>query len=69
VASLKATLDQYKACPKCNFQLEHHCQLEIDHIDGNKKNNAKENLQILCANCHTLKTYLSGDIPNWTPKP
>lgn len=26
--------------------------LEIHHIDGNAKNNASQNLKILCANCH-----------------
>jgi hypothetical protein len=26
--------------------------LEIDHIDGNRKNNASENLRTLCPNCH-----------------
>ena len=27
--------------------------LEIHHIDGNKKNNSLDNLQILCPNCHS----------------
>lgn len=27
--------------------------LELDHIDGNKKNNALSNLRILCPNCHS----------------
>lgn len=28
--------------------------LEIHHIDGNFKNNAESNLQLLCPNCHSL---------------
>ena len=43
-------------CEKCGFIPEHICQLGVDHKDGNHKNNAPENLQTLCANCHRLKT-------------
>lgn len=28
--------------------------LEIDHIDGNHKNNSPQNLRLLCPNCHAL---------------
>ena len=32
--------------------------LEIEHIDGNYKNNRPENVTLLCPNCHSLtKTY------------
>lgn len=30
--------------------------LELDHIDSNHMNNEFSNLQILCANCHSLET-------------
>lgn len=48
-------------CEKCGFIPMHKCQLDVDHIDGNHNNNAKENLQTLCANCHRLKTFLNKD--------
>ena len=48
-------------CEKCGFIPEHSCQLDVDHIDGNHKNNEEINLQTLCANCHRLKTFLSSD--------
>jgi hypothetical protein len=48
-------------CSKCNFKAEHKSQLDIDHIDGNHKNNDSSNIQVLCANCHRLKTYINKD--------
>jgi 5-methylcytosine-specific restriction endonuclease McrA len=27
--------------------------LELDHVDGNNKNNTRENLRYLCPNCHS----------------
>lgn len=43
-----------EACNKKYFS----CQLDVDHIDGNRFNNLTNNLQTLCANCHRLKTHL-----------
>lgn len=48
-------------CEKCGFKAIHPCQLDVDHKDGNKKNIDLNNLQTLCANCHRLKTVMSGD--------
>ena len=44
-------------CEECGFIPKVSAQLEIDHIDGNKKNNNKDNLRTLCCNCHALKSY------------
>lgn len=52
-------------CQKCGFIPEHICQLDIDHIDGDRENNNLDNLQTLCANCHRLKTFMNGD---WAPR-
>ena len=48
-------------CELCGFKAEHTVQLDVDHIDGDNKNNDPINLQTLCANCHRLKTLLNKD--------
>ena len=35
--------------------------LEIDHIDGDHTNNTKENLRVLCPNCHAM----TPNFKNW----
>ena len=47
--------EQDYKCP-CGVGLIWHYKpltLQLHHIDGNHKNNARENLVILCPNCHT----------------
>lgn len=48
-------------CESCGFVPVNPCQLDVDHVDGDKKNNNEDNLMTLCANCHRLKTFLNGD--------
>lgn len=48
-------------CSFCGFIPIHSVQLEIDHIDGNHDNNTISNLQVLCANCHKLKTLMNNE--------
>ena len=34
--------------------------LEIEHVDGNYRNNKEENLILLCPNCHSLTSTYKG---------
>ena len=46
------------ACELCGWNklnpVTGKCPLEIHHKDGNCLNNSKENLQVLCPNCHSV---------------
>ena len=44
-------------CSLCGFVPQHKCQLDVDHMDGNHKNNDRINLRTVCANCHRYETY------------
>ena len=51
-------------CTKCGFcktREDGKSILEIDHIDGDHTNNSKENLRVLCPNCHAL----TPNFRNW----
>lgn len=41
-------------CQKCELTtwLGHDIPLELEHVDGNSRNNARSNLTLLCCNCH-----------------
>ena len=43
-------------CEKCgiNQWLGNKITLQVHHIDGNNTNNIRNNLQLLCPNCHSL---------------
>jgi hypothetical protein len=54
-------LEQTKhKCPQCGWgEVNLHTgkvPLEIDHIDDDPFNHSYNNLQVLCPNCHSLKT-------------
>ncbi len=46
------------SCCKCGWNKVHpktkKVPLEVNHIDGNHKNNKEVNLELLCPNCHSL---------------
>ena len=59
-------LHKKPVCELCGFVPEHPCQLDVDHVDGDKSSSDPANLQTLCANCHRLKTYRNKDFVNKT---
>lgn len=57
-AHIKKRLIQERGhvCWNCNHTewMDNPIPLELDHIDGNNRNNNRDNLRILCCNCHAL---------------
>lgn len=55
-------LEQNETCIKCGIKEWQGVQLslEIDHIDGNHKNNKRENIEALCPNCHSITPTWRG---------
>lgn len=57
--------DKKNYCELCGFIAKVPQQIEVDHKDGNKRNNNRDNLWSLCANCHRLKTQVNKE---WTQR-
>lgn len=52
-----------KKCEKCSWSemaLDGRIPLELHHINGDRRDNRLENLQILCPNCHSLEDSHRG---------
>ena len=51
----KVIADQEGKCLGCGIEkwMEEPLVLQLDHIDGNRRNDRRENLRALCPNCHS----------------
>ena len=49
-------------CEKCKLKiwLDLPITIELEHIDGDNRNNVKENLMLLCPNCHSQTNTWKG---------
>ena len=54
--------EQAHKCNRCGIDswLGEKLSLELEHKDGNNKNNARNNLEALCPNCHSLTPTWRG---------
>ena len=55
-------IEQDYKCNRCSLTrwLDEDISLELEHKDGNKKNNGRSNLECLCPNCHALTPTWRG---------
>jgi len=58
----RVILEQKGKCNNCGNDkwLGYELMLEIEHKDGNHSNNERENLEMLCPNCHSLTSTWRG---------
>lgn len=59
---LRVLFEQDEKCNNCGLGewLNQKIVLELEHIDGDHFNNKRDNLEMLCPNCHSLTTTWRG---------
>lgn len=59
---LRVIEEQREACNQCGLShwRGYRLTLELEHKDGNRANDARENLEAICPNCHSLTLTWRG---------
>jgi len=60
IRKTKTLGDTCSICKLTNEWNGQFLQLQIDHRDGNRKNNLQTNLRLLCPNCHSQTKTFAG---------
>ena len=60
--SIKAQFDHVENCEICRQYVE---RFEWHHVDRDRSNNVRENLQKLCVSCHKKEDYKLGRTKRW----
>lgn len=62
----------HNKCARCGWgevnPYSKNIPLEVEHVDGNYKNNCEDNLILLCPNCHSLTSTYKGANINYGRK-
>ena len=56
----KIKMPKCEECGWAKYSIDGRLPLELDHINGDSRDNRLENLRILCPNCHSLKPTHRG---------
>ena len=55
----RALEEKGERCNRCGYTSDSRA-LQVHHIDRNRENNSIDNLEVLCANCHSIEHTILG---------
>lgn len=48
----------HQSCMICDFVPMHRCQLDVNHLNGDRHDDKFSNLELICKNCHAYKSTI-----------
>lgn len=56
---MSSVIEEAGKCARCSF--DDIRILQLHHKDRNRRNNQRDNLEVICPNCHALEHYVAND--------